>query len=136
VLGVQIYGPGIKVLLATPENARQGIKWGFIAVSGIAFTLTTGYILYLLRSRWFGIRNAYLRHFFLYSLVVLLCGDPFYYVCYPILGTGDIVGVSSFFGVPIALVYLIALSLLALNIYLARYRVGSEMKAMGLLHQP
>ena len=130
VRGVIFYYGGVKVLLSTPEGARQGIKWGFIAISGIAFTLGIGYVLYFTRSKWLSTGNVYLTYFFFFLLVILLCGDPFYYCLYPVLGTGDIVGVSSFLNVPIVLVYLIALSLLAINLYLARIRVAREVRRL------
>ena len=130
VRGVIYYYGGIKVLLSTPEGARQGVKWGFIAISGIAFTLGMGYVLYFTRNRWLNTGNVYLRYFLFFLLVILLCGDPVYYCLYPVLGTGDIVGVSSFFSVPIALAYLTAASLFAINLYLAKTRVARKVRSL------
>jgi len=132
------YGPEV-IYNTAVDDRLPGIKWALIAgLSGIV-TISTGYILYFLRTYTYNLKNMDVKRVLYYATIVFLVIDPLYYSILTIFigGKGDIAGISVGIRIPIWTVQVFFGIILLINRELAAtFILKSGVKTNHFLFRP
>lgn len=106
---------GLEVILKTPVEERNGIRWGFISGTSNITTVLLGYLLFAFKKRFAKHQNNFIRALAYWLIILLLIVDPLNLSIGPLIYGGDINGIVVGFGISRWVIQGIFLSVFFLN---------------------